>query len=42
MSFAQRTEDKPMDSNSIMDRSFTEAMRGYKKEEVEEFLADVA
>lgn len=31
-----------MDSNSIMDKSFTEAMRGYKKEEVEEFLADVA
>ena len=31
-----------MDSNSIMDRTFTEAMRGYKKEEVEEFLADVA
>jgi len=31
-----------MDSNSIMDKSFTEAMRGYKKEEVEEYLADVA
>ena len=31
-----------MDSNSIMDRNFTEAMRGYKKEEVEEYLADLA
>ena len=31
-----------MDSNSIMDKSFTEAMRGYKKEEVEEYLADIA
>lgn len=31
-----------MDANSIMDKSFTEAMRGYKKEEVEEYLADVA
>ncbi|MBO6301384.1 MAG: DivIVA domain-containing protein [Ruminiclostridium sp.] len=31
-----------MDANSIMDKSFTEAMRGYKKEEVEEYLSDVA
>ncbi|MBR5089826.1 MAG: DivIVA domain-containing protein [Ruminiclostridium sp.] len=31
-----------MDSNSIMERNFTEAMRGYKKEEVEEFLSDIA
>ena len=31
-----------MDSNSIMDKTFTEAMRGYKKEEVEEYLGDVA
>lgn len=31
-----------MDSNSIMSKSFTEAMRGYKKEEVEEYLADIS
>lgn len=31
-----------MDLNSIMDKTFTEAMRGYKKEEVEEYLGDVA
>lgn len=31
-----------MDSNSIMDKSFAEAMRGYKKEDVDEYLADVA
>ena len=31
-----------MDINSIIDRSFTEAMRGYKKEEVDEVLGDIA
>ena len=31
-----------MDSNSIMEKTFTEAMRGYKKEEVEEYLSDIA
>ncbi len=31
-----------MDANMISNKSFTEAMRGYKKEEVDEFLADVA
>lgn len=31
-----------MDANMISSKSFTEAMRGYKKEEVDEFLADVA
>ena len=31
-----------MDSNSIVDRNFTEVMRGYKKEEVEEYLSDLA
>ena len=31
-----------MDINSIIDREFTEAMRGYKKEEVDEVLDSVA
>ncbi|MBR1833596.1 MAG: DivIVA domain-containing protein [Ruminiclostridium sp.] len=31
-----------MDLNSIMDKTFTEAMRGYKKEEVEEYLGELA
>lgn len=31
-----------MDINSIIDRNFTEAMRGYKKEEVDEVLDTVA
>lgn len=31
-----------MDANSIKDRKFTEAMRGYKKEEVDDFLNDIA
>lgn len=31
-----------MDLNSIIGKTFTEAMRGYKKEEVEEYLGDVA
>lgn len=31
-----------MDSNSIMNRNFTEKMGGYKKDEVDEFLADIA
>lgn len=31
-----------MDANMINGKSFTEAMRGYKKEEVDEFLAEVA
>lgn len=31
-----------MDSNSIMDKNFTERMGGYKKEEVDEYLADIA
>ena len=31
-----------MDANMISAKCFTEAMRGYKKEEVDEFLADVA
>jgi len=31
-----------MDANTISGKSFTEAMRGYKKEEVDEFLEEVA
>lgn len=31
-----------MDANMIMDKKFTEAIRGYKKEEVDEFLSDVS
>lgn len=31
-----------MDANSIRDKKFPEAMRGYKKEDVDEFLGDVA
>ncbi len=31
-----------MDANSIRDRKFTEAMRGYKKEEVDDFLNEIA
>ncbi len=31
-----------MEANSIKDKKFTEAMRGYKKEEVDEFLGEVA
>ncbi len=31
-----------MDANTISAKSFTEAMRGYKKEEVDEFLEEVA
>ncbi|MCM1335413.1 MAG: DivIVA domain-containing protein [Bacteroides sp.] len=31
-----------MDANSIKDRKFTEAMRGYKKEEVDDYLSDLA
>ncbi len=31
-----------MDASTIGSKSFTEAMRGYKKEEVDEFLDDVS
>ena len=31
-----------MDANMVMDKKFTEAIRGYKKEEVDEFLSDVS
>lgn len=31
-----------MDVNSIMNTNFTEAMRGYKKEEVDDFLSDLS
>lgn len=31
-----------MDANSIKDRKFTDAVRGYKKEEVEDYLNDLA
>ncbi len=31
-----------MEINNIMERNFTEAMRGFKKEEVEEYLGDLA
>ena len=31
-----------MDANTISSKSFTEAMRGYKKEEVDEFLEEVS
>ena len=31
-----------MDSNSILDKTFTKAMSGYAKEEVDEFLSDMA
>lgn len=31
-----------MDANSIKDRKFTDAVRGYKKEEVEDYLSDLA
>lgn len=37
----ERTEQK-MDANTISSKSFTEAMRGYKKEEVDDFLEEVA